>query len=57
MSSGKGSRNRLKGTDIKKYESCPLWENMKKDIKETLCGAGQVRNKRCDECVCKGNEK
>ncbi len=57
MSSGKGSRNRLKGTDIRKYESCPLWENMKKDIKETLCGAGQVRNKRCDECVCKGNEK
>jgi hypothetical protein len=30
MSAGKGSKNRLKGDDLKKYDQSPLWDNLNK---------------------------
>lgn len=27
---GKGSKNRLRGESFKKYDECPLWNNMKR---------------------------
>jgi hypothetical protein len=36
IGAGKGSKNRLKGEAIKSYDKCPLWDNLKKDIKKTL---------------------
>ena len=36
IGAGKGPRNRLKGDSIKAFDKCPLWDNLKKDIKKTL---------------------
>jgi hypothetical protein len=30
MSAGKGSKNRLRGDDLKKYDQSPLWANLNK---------------------------
>lgn len=33
---GKDSKNRLRGSEFKKFDECPLWDNLKKNIKKTL---------------------
>ncbi len=36
MSNGKGDRNRLKGSDLKKWDESKLWDSFKKEIKKTI---------------------